>query len=199
MILQGPETRPSLIGKLHDPAAAEAWTEFVRLYQPIVYRVARHRGLQHADAEDLTQDVFATVGRKVAKFDLEQGGSFRGWLLKITRDLVVNKLTRGPREVGTGDSEARDMMNEHPQREETETLLRVEHQRLMLAQASERLRPKVSPSIWNAFWRTAVEGQSIAEVAKQLDKSEGAVRVARCRVLAQLRKEVQANDQPFTF
>ncbi|WP_442511448.1 hypothetical protein SH528x_003129 [Novipirellula sp. SH528] len=53
----GPETRLSLIGKLHDPAAAEAWAEFVRLYQPIVFRVARQRGLQHADAEDLTQDV----------------------------------------------------------------------------------------------------------------------------------------------
>ncbi|MFK8115530.1 MAG: RNA polymerase sigma factor [Rubripirellula sp.] len=199
MILQGPETRPSLIGKLHDPAAAEAWAEFVRLYLPIVHRVAVRRGLQHADAEDLTQDVFATVGRKVEKFDLQQGGSFRGWLLKITRDLVVNKLTRGPREVGSGDSQARELMNEHPQREETETLLRIEHQRLMLAQASERLRPKISPSIWNAFWRTAVEGQSITDVAEQLGKSEGAVRVARCRVLAQLRKEVQADDSPFTL
>lgn len=197
--MQGPETRPSLIGKLHDPAAAEAWAEFVHLYQPIVYRVAVRRGLQHADAEDLTQDVFATVGRKVAKFDLEHGGAFRGWLLKITRDLVVNKLTRGPREVGTGDSEARDRMNEHPQREDTETLLRVEHQRLMLSQASERLRPKISPSIWNAFWLTAVEGRSITDVAKQLEKSEGAVRVARCRVLAQLRKEVQADDSPFSL
>ena len=197
--MQGPETRPSLIGKLHDPNAAEAWAEFVRLYQPIVYRVALRRGLQHADAEDLTQDVFATVGRRVAKFDLEKGGSFRGWLLKITRDLVVNKLTRGPREVGSGDSEARDMMNEQPDREETETLLRVEHQRLTLSQASERLRLRISPPIWNAFWLTAVEGQSITDVAKQLGKSEGAVRVARCRVLAQLRIEVQADDSPFSL
>lgn len=197
--MQGPETRPSLIGKLHDPAASEAWAEFVHLYQPIVYRVARRRGLQHADAEDLTQDVFATVGRKVSEFDLVRGGSFRGWLLKITRDLVVNKLTRGPREVGAGDTAARDMMNEQPQREQTATLLRVEHQRLVLAQASERLRPKISPSIWDAFWLTAVEGKSIEEVARQLGKSAGAVRVARCRVLAQLRKEVQADDHPFSL
>ncbi|GAB5405202.1 MAG: sigma-70 family RNA polymerase sigma factor [Aureliella sp.] len=197
--MQGPETRPSLIGKLHDPAAGEAWAEFVRLYQPIVYRVAVRRGLQHADAEDLTQDVFATVGRKVGKFDLQRGGSFRGWLLKITRDQVVNKLNRGPREIGAGDTEARDLMNAHPDREETETLLRVEHQRLVLAEASERLRAKISPPIWEAFWRTAVQGQSITDVAKQLGKSEGAVRVARCRVLAQLRIEVQADDRPFTL
>ena len=197
--MQGPETRLSLIGKLHDSASAEAWAEFVRLYQPIVYRVARGRGLQHADAEDLTQELLATVGRKVADLDLQQGGSFRGWLLKITRDLVVNKLTRRPREVGSGDSNVRDMMNQQPAREETVTLLRIEHQRMMLGEAAKRLRPAISRAIWDSFWLTAVEGRSITDVAKQLEKTEGAVRVARCRVLAQLRKEVQADDRPFSL
>ena len=197
--MQGPETRLSLIGKLHDPAAAQAWAEFVRLYQPIVYRVAVKRGLQHADAQDLTQDVFALVGRKVSDFDLQHGGSFRGWLLKITRDLVVNKLTRGPREVGSGDSDLREMINQVPEQEETLSLFKREHQRLVLREASERLRPKISPSIWDAFWLTAVEELSIADAAKKLGKSQGAIRVARCRVLAQLRKEVQADDCPFSF
>ena len=194
-VLQGPETRLSLIGKLHDPAAAEAWAEFVRLYQPVVFRVARQRGLQHADAEDLTQDVLATVGRKVAGFDFQHGGSFRGWLLKITRDLVVNKLTRGPREVGSGDSDVRDLMNQCSGRDETLTLLRIEHQRLVLHQAAERLRPLIR----QPFWLTAVEGGSIADVAKQLGETEGAVRVARCRVLARLRQEVQTDDCPFSL
>ena len=69
-----------------------------RLPRSIGYRVAVRRGPQHPDAEGLTQHVFAIVGRKVAKCDLQQGRSFRGWLLKTTRDMVVNKLTRGPRD-----------------------------------------------------------------------------------------------------
>lgn len=199
IVLQGPDTRASLIGKLHDSTSADAWAEFVRLYQPIVYRVARKRGLQHADAEDLTQDVLTTVGRKVGDFDLQHGGSFRGWLLKITRDLVVNKLTRGPREVGSGDSNVGEMINQQPVPEDTVTLLSIEHQRLMLSEAADRLRPTFSTPIWDAFWLTAVEGRSIAEVALQLGKTEGAVRVARCRVLAKLKKEVQTDDCPFSL
>ncbi len=197
--MQDPETRPSLIGQLHDPASHDAWAEFVGLYQPVVYRVARGRGLQHADAEDIAQDVFATVGRKVGEFDLGRCGSFRGWLLKITRDQVVNKLTRGPRDVGSGDSEVQAMLGEQPARSETLTLLRVEHQRALLARAAERLRGSISPPIWDAFWITAVEGISIAEAAERLGKTEGSVRVARCRVLARLRKEVQDHDCPFSL
>lgn len=197
--MQGPKTRASLIGKLHDPTSEDAWAEFVRLYQPIVYRVARKRGLQHADAEDLTQDVLATVGRRVADFDLKHGGSFRGWLLKITRDLVVNKLTRGPREVGSGDTNIGQWISQQPVPEDTLTLLRIEHQRLMLHQAADRLRLTFSRPIWDAFWLTAVECRSIADVARQLGKTEGAVRVARCRVLARLKKEVQADDCPFSL
>ncbi len=197
--MQGPETRPSLIGKLNDPASQDAWAEFVELYQPIIFRVARQRGLQHADAEDLTQDVLATVGRKVTQFDVSRGGSFRGWLLKITRDLVVNKLTRGPREIGSGDSEVQAMLGQQPEREQTKTLLRNEHQRALLQRAADRLSGEIAKPIWDAFWMTAVEGASIAEVAKMLQKTEGAVRVARCRVLARLRKEVQNDDCPFSL
>ena len=46
--MQGPETRPTLIGKLSDPACEQAWNEFSRLYRDIIYRVARARGLQDA-------------------------------------------------------------------------------------------------------------------------------------------------------
>ncbi|MCO8123515.1 sigma-70 family RNA polymerase sigma factor [Stieleria sp. TO1_6] len=197
--MQGPETRPSLIGKLRDPASHDAWAEFVSLYQPIVYRVARQRGLQHADAEDLIQDVFATVGRKVGEFDFQHGGSFRGWLMKIARDLVVNKLTRGPRDIGSGDSDVHVMLGQQLDQNKTLSLLRVEHQRALLARAAERMRDSVSRPTWDAFWLTAVEGNSIAQVAERLGKTEGAVRVARCRVLAQLRKEVQSDDCPFSL
>ena len=53
-----PATRYSLIVKLRDPADAGAWREFVTLYQPLVYRLARRQGLQDADAHDLCQEVF---------------------------------------------------------------------------------------------------------------------------------------------
>lgn len=48
-----PETSLSLIDRLQDAANDEAWKEFLQIYQPVVYRMARLRRLQDADALDV--------------------------------------------------------------------------------------------------------------------------------------------------
>lgn len=197
--MQGPETRASLLKKLGDPAAQAAWTEFMQLYRPIVVRVAIARGLQHADAEDLAQDVVTTVGKRIDTFDVEGGGSFRAWLLKITRDLVINKLTRGPKDVGSGNSDIRQLIAEMPEAEKTDRLFRMEHWRLRLHEIAEAIRLEFSESVWKSFWLTAVEQRSASQVAKELNKTEGAVRVARCRVLARIRREVDDDGCPISL
>ena len=194
--MQGPETRVSLIGRLGDPTAEEAWAEFVATYRPLVVRVARAKGLQHADAEDLAQEVLATVGRAIDSFDLDGNGSFRGWLFRITRNLSVNHLTRGPYSgkrgpIGSGDSDVQQMLLQQPADEATATLFELEHRRIHFRYAAEQLRPRFNESTWMSFWLTAVEGQSIESVAEKLGKTSGAVRVARCRVLAKLKENLQ--------
>lgn len=197
--MQGPETRASLIFKIRDPASNEAWTEFADLYRPLLIRVAHAKGLQHADAEDLAQEVLATVGKAIGSFDPTADGSFRGWLFKITRNLCVNHLTRGPYSgnrgpVGSGDSAVQRLLLQQPADEPTVTLFETEHRRLRFQQAAEKLKPKLSDSTWLSFWQTAVEGRSIESVAEELGISAGAVRVARCRVLARLKNTLQSED-----
>lgn len=188
--MQGPETRASLIQQLGDPKAEEAWEDFTRLYRPLVIRIARAKGLQHADAEDLAQDVFSNVGRAIHAFDPEADGSFRGWLFAITRNLCVNQLNRRRGPIGTGDSAMHQMLNHAPADEETVSLFELEHRRLVFRLSAEKLRPQFSESTWMSFWLTAVDGLSIEEAAKQLGKSPGALRVARCRVLARLKASI---------
>jgi RNA polymerase sigma-70 factor, ECF subfamily len=48
-----PETSHSLIFRVKNPADGAAWTEFLGIYQPVVCRMARRRGLQDADAQDV--------------------------------------------------------------------------------------------------------------------------------------------------
>ncbi|MEZ6090452.1 MAG: hypothetical protein R3C05_21010 [Pirellulaceae bacterium] len=48
-----PETRVSLILRLQIVDDRAAWEEFVGLYGPVVFRVARGRGLQAADADNI--------------------------------------------------------------------------------------------------------------------------------------------------
>ena len=187
-----PETRLSLIAKLADPEQERAWQEFSELYRPLIYRTARARGLQHADADDLAQDVMTIVGKAIESFDPAESGSFRGWLFTITRNCAVNHITRPKTPVGSGDTDVLRLLHQQPADDDpTATIFTVEYRRLRFQQAATKLRDRFSESTWQAFWLTAVDQLSIAEAAQQLGKNEGAVRMARCRVIAQFRQEVQ--------
>src|SRR6185436_10497349 len=76
-----PSTRATLLIRLRQETDTEAWTVFVDLYTPLVYRFGRSRGLQDADARDVTQQVLAIVHQAMGKFEYDPTrGRFRNWL-----------------------------------------------------------------------------------------------------------------------
>src|SRR5258708_472814 len=80
-----PTTRASLLLRLRDPRDHDAWVEFVSLYEPVIYRVARRTGLQDADALEVLQELFLAVNRKIGCWEHgAEYGSFRGWLRRVT-------------------------------------------------------------------------------------------------------------------
>ena len=190
--MQSPETRKSLIVRLRDASQDESWREFVAIYEPLIYRIARAKGLQHVDAQDMTQEVFITVGKAIDRFDLDsEKGSFR-----VTQNLVINFLTRDKEARGSGNTEIQLLLQELPDADEaTATLFQVERKREIFRWAAQRVRTLFQEETWRAFWLTGVEGESIDDVAKLLGKSPGAIRVARCRVLARLQQEVKTFEE----
>jgi RNA polymerase sigma-70 factor (ECF subfamily) len=71
----------------------------------------------------------------------------------------------------------------------------LEYQRRIAALAMDRVKGEFQEATWKAFWLTAVEGQSAADVSGQLGLSPGAIYVAKSRVLARLKEEVEAMQQ----
>ncbi len=49
-----PKTRPSLLVRIRDPQDERAWREFLDIYEPLIYRLARRKGFQDADARELS-------------------------------------------------------------------------------------------------------------------------------------------------
>ncbi|MBL9085207.1 MAG: sigma-70 family RNA polymerase sigma factor [Planctomycetales bacterium] len=189
-----PLTRVSLLVKLRDGTNHAAWREFVQLYSPVVYGFARRRGLQDADAADLMQDVMRSVSAAVVKLDYDpRQGTFRGWLFTITRNKVFNFLSaRRLRPQGSGNTTTNLLLDEQPDGNDDADQWETEYQRRLATLAMEQIKSEFKENTWRAFWLTAVDGLGAAEAAKQTGLSAGAVYVAKSRVLARLKEEVEA-------
>jgi RNA polymerase sigma-70 factor (ECF subfamily) len=189
-----PATRQSLLLRLRDPRDEEAWAEFVAIYTPLIDRLARARGWQAADAADLTQEVFRAVAGAIDRYDPDPArGSFRSWLFRIARNLMINLLAaRRIRPQATGDSDVQELLQRVPAREGADTaLFEVEYRRRVFLWAAERIRGEFRRSTWQAFWLTAVQGQTIRAAAQASGISVGAVYIARSRVMARLRSVIE--------
>jgi RNA polymerase sigma-70 factor (ECF subfamily) len=191
-------TRPSLLIRIRDANDREAWRQFVDIYAPLIYGLARKRGLQDADAADVTQDVFRAVAAVISSWDYDpKRGSFRGWLHTVTRNKINDFLARKQAR-GTGDTATQEFLEQQPDwatPDEDETSWQREAQQRIFAWAAERIRGEFQDSTWKAFWQVAVEGKSGEETARELHLSVGAVYVAKSRVLARLKKEIEHLQQ----
>jgi RNA polymerase sigma-70 factor (ECF subfamily) len=187
-----PTTRPSLLVRLRDARDADAWQQFVELYGPIVYRFARRHRLQDADAADLTQEVLRAVSTGVGRLDYDpQRGSFRGWLFTLAHHKLYDLLgRRRKQEQASGDSATHMLLDEQPARD-SEEVCKQEHDRQVFAWAAEQVRGQFTETTWRAFWQAAVEGRDAAGVAEELSISVGAVYIAKSRVQARLREQIQ--------
>jgi RNA polymerase sigma-70 factor (ECF subfamily) len=186
-------TRPSLLLRIRDAADAEAWQQFVALYAPLVYRLARKRGLQDADAADVTQEVFHKVSITIQNLDYDpRRGSFRGWLLTLARNRLCDFLARRKQQLQrSGGTATQAMLEELPSQDEEEALWKRDYELRVLEWAIEQVRPCFKEPTWQAFWRTAVEGKRGEEVAQALGITVNAVYIAKCRVQARLRAQIQ--------
>jgi RNA polymerase sigma-70 factor (ECF subfamily) len=189
-------TRASLLVRIRDPQDRIAWTEFVELYAPLIHAYGMRRGLQDADAADLVQEVLRRVNRSAPQFQYDrQKGSFRGWLLTVTRNEIRKMAARRKRQAaGTGDTQVHGMMAEQPDERGGQEEWDREYRWNLFLWAAERVRPQFREATWKAFWLTVVEGRKIEEAAETLALSVGAVYVARSRVIALIRQEIAAAE-----
>ncbi|MBI3410785.1 MAG: sigma-70 family RNA polymerase sigma factor [Planctomycetes bacterium] len=182
-------TSVSLLDRIRD-RDEEAWRRLVRLYAPFVASWCAHWGVRGQDADDVTQEVFHSVAKSLEAFRRDRpDDTFRGWLRVITRNKLLDHFRRLENQpAAQGGSEAYRQLEQVAQEQWPEDsaadLGSLYHRALDL------VRSEFEERTWDAFWRTAVEGQATAVVAAEMGVSAAAIRKAKSRILHRLRQEV---------
>src|SRR5204862_3707853 len=121
---------------------------------------------------DVTQQLLIAVARSVDGWhDDGQAASFRRWLSRVARNVVIKFMTRERRQVtGQGGTDFLEQLERQPDLAENEQLnARYEHE--LVVWAAEQVRGNFQETSWQAFWATQIEGRPVAEVAAELDVS----------------------------
>jgi RNA polymerase sigma-70 factor (ECF subfamily) len=142
---------------------------FERIYAFIVRRVR-----QREMAEDLTSEVFHRALAGLSKFDW-RGIPFSVWLIRIAANLLTDQWRRSSRESD----------GEPPETISPADIEEAEH-RAQLFRLVDRLPQDQRRVVQLRF----VEGRSIAEIAGDMGRSEGAVKQLQFRALEKLRSEL---------
>lgn len=185
------ETPISLLERLCRQPNDAHWERFVRLFTPLLGRWGYRLGVPPADTEDLLQEVFTLLFRKLPEFRLDPGKSFRAWLWTVFHHQTIAWRKRQTRLLAMSVEQLEALASPDSVDEATEE----EYRRHLLDRAMQIVRTDFPDQTWQIFWELAVEGRSGVEVAGQFGVTPNAVYLARGRVLARLREELADLDR----
>jgi RNA polymerase sigma-70 factor (ECF subfamily) len=183
------ETRTTLLRRVRDPADADAWREFVALYQPLLRAYTLKKELAGPDADDVVQEVLARLLKALPDFELDRRRArFRTWLWKVTRNALADGARRRRRRDRAELAHAADDRVEPPGADggEPEADWVAMHRRRVLEFAKARVRARSHPRTWACFEEHVLRGRPSGEVASELGVSANVVDVNSSRVLNRL-------------
>lgn len=98
--MQVHSTATSLLSRVRDPADHAAWRAFDERYRLLLLRFCWSQGIPRTDAEDIVQQVFASLARTLPQFTYDpQRGRFRDYLYRCVRNVISDWLRRPERAV----------------------------------------------------------------------------------------------------
>jgi RNA polymerase sigma factor (sigma-70 family) len=183
----------------------DSWQQFYDTYSGLIYATAINAGLTREEAEEALQETILTVAKKLraengAKpaFQYDPSiGSFRSWLLKTTRWRINDQFRkRGPlarkpvrRDTRTSrtptEAQIPDPCND------IETRYEQQYRQTIEEAALERVKVSVKARQYQVFDLYVLKQWPASKVAHYLGLNAGQVFLAKHRVLAMMKKEVQ--------
>ena len=182
-------TRSSVLRAVANTENEAAWQRFFDLYAGFVFSIARSKGLNDTDADDIVQMVFSDLARNLPSFKYDQEkGRFRPYLAALVKWRVIDRLKAVRRDA---DLKA-DFMEEAKSAATTEDedFEEREWQSAAMEETLRRIKPEVRPEHYAAFVASAVEGQDTDVVTKLYGISRDSLYQIRKRLTVKLREKL---------
>ena len=191
-------TRQTLLSRLKKWDDEESWREFFNIYWRLIYGVAVQAGLTEVEAQEVVQETLIAVAKAMPSFKYDRArGSFKGWLLQLTRWRITDQFRkRRPEDAGkpqrarteTGTSPIERLPD--PASFHLDSVWDREWEQCLLARAMEKVRAHVPPKQYQIFDLYVVKRWPVEKVAATLRVNPGQVYLTKHRVGALIKKEV---------
>jgi RNA polymerase sigma factor (sigma-70 family) len=194
-------TRESLLSRLGKPGNEESWRFFFDTYWKLIYGTARKAGLNETEAQEVVQETVLCVFKKIPSFEYDPAkGSFKGWLLKLTRWRIADQYRkRRPAETSLDKENRLDALGDMPEAGSVlEAHWNHEWESSLTQAAFDRVKRRIDPGHYQVFDLVVLRECPVKEVQARLKMSAGQIYVIKHRVEAEVKKELQAiHDEKF--
>jgi RNA polymerase sigma-70 factor, ECF subfamily len=164
----------------NDPA------RFTELYEDNferVYAFVARRLRNRADAEDVTSEVFRDALASLPRYEW-RGVPFAAWLYRIASNAIADRWQHAAKEQGSALASDLPDASAHANPEEAESRARLF--RLVATLPADQRR---------VIEMRFAEGKSIAEIARELGRTDGAVKQLQFRGIENLRKSAAKSSR----
>ena len=180
--------------RLRDRADTLSWHEFHERYGELLYRYARGRGADHADAEDIVQEVELSLFKAMEGFEYDASkGRFRGYLRSAVVHAMGRRASRQARQPAALDPQTFDYLANQRDAEADGRWER-EWQLHRLRWAMRSIADSFEEITLRAFELHVLAGRPVAETAAELNLSSDSIYQAKSRVLKALREHLATAD-----
>lgn len=198
-------TRRTLLSRLRNLDDQESWRTFFDLYWRLLYNVARKSGLDELGAQEIVQDTVIAVARQMPGFRYDPArGTFRQWLLRITRRRIIDHLRRIYRQPLRADVSP-ESLDEHEQHAAAITdqsasaidaAWEEEWEKSTFDAALAQVRAAVNPRHFQVFDYCVLKEWPASKVAATLNLNAAQVYLAKHRVVQAMKRAVRRiNDE----
>lgn len=192
-----PRTRRTLLLRLKDWKDDASWHEFSKIYERLIFDTAIKAGLRHEEAQEVVQETLLSVAKKIAGFNYDpEVGSFRSWLLQITRRRIVDQMRKRRAHLQSGGNhQAHLELMSDPTGSKLDALWNEEWHQALLDMARALVKRQVSEKQYKMFELYVLQQAPIKNVTRTLGVNAAQVYMAKYRISRLLKQQLRTLER----